>query len=210
MQAEPASLPESRSLRKGRNLLPGMLDAFFVDFNTLGDPELVKALEQAKLFCEDMASADKPGRWLTLLGPSGTGKTMLTRCINRFYQKLLDGMPDERETPNFKPIRRGGFKSWLGIVNDLLAGDFSGLRDLKEDWFICLDDIGVEYSSNRDLATTKLFDIMNSRIGKFTVFTANITLEDIGAKLDVRISSRLLRDKSSVVNVDCEDFNLRG
>lgn len=200
-------------MRKPLNVFQERLEEFlefgFNQFRTLGDPELEKALQQAVKFCTAMASKDQPARWITFLGPSGTGKTMLAKFITRFYDKHLSGLPDERNAQGEAWTRRGGFKSWINVVNDMIQGDYSGIRDLKQDWFLALDDIGTEYGKNRELATSKLFEILNAREGLFTVITANITLADIDSKLDARIASRLLRNGSSVVNVITKDFNLR-
>jgi DNA replication protein DnaC len=185
------------------------LEDIFKDFKPLGDPELEKALAEAKQFCREMASHDKPGRWITFLGPSGTGKTMLVRRINRFFKRNLDLLTDERCGVNERYCRRGGFKPWVDAIGDMLSGDYSGLRLLEEDWFVALDDIGAEYSRNRELAVSKLYQVLNSREGLFTALTANLTLEEINDKMDARIASRLLRNQSAVVNVATEDFNLR-
>lgn len=189
--------------------LNAILEETFGDFKTLGDPELKKALQQAIKFCVDMASGTAPARWLTLLGPSGTGKTMLAKRISRFFRRYLDALPDHRNGNGEAWSRRGGFKPWIDVVGDMLAGDYSGIRDLRDDWFLVLDDIGVEYTKNKELAVSKLFEILNARQGLFTVITANLRLEQINELLDARIASRLLRDNSSVVNVNAEDFNLR-
>lgn len=203
----------SKSLRKPLNVFQERLDEFlefnFQRFLTLDDPELEKAKQQAAKFCEAMASADQPGRWITLLGPSDVGKTMLAKMITRFHDKHLSHLPDERNSAGEAWTRRGGFKSWINVVNDMLHGDYSGIRDMREDWFLALDDIGVEYGRNRELSTTKLYEVLNSREGMFTVVTANMTLDDIGNKMDTRIASRLLRHGSAVINIETKEFSLR-
>jgi len=189
--------------------LEEILEYNFSQFRTFKEPDLEKALQQSVRFCVDMASADKPARWLTLLGPCGVGKTLLAKFINRFYGKFIQDLPDDRNVPGEIWNRRGGFKPWINVINDMMNGDYSGIRDLKQDWFLVIDDIGVEYGKNRELATTKLFEILNARENLFTVITGNLTLEDIDSKLDARIASRLLRNGSSVVNIVTKDFNLR-
>lgn len=201
------------SLRKARwkkedNRELAIMEAFD-DFQTLGDPELEKALREAKQFCREMASGDKPARWLTLLGQSGTGKTMLAKRISRFFGKYLDALPDERNMKGEAWTRRGGFKQWVDIVQDMVAGDYSGIRDLRDDWFLVLDDIGAEYKGVRELAIAKLYEILNARLGLWTVVTANISFEAISDKLDQRIASRLLRNHSALVVVAAPDFNER-
>ena len=181
----------------------------FRQFETRDNPSLSAALDAAMQFCLAMGSATAEPYWLTLLGPSGTGKTMLARGISRFFAASLDSLLDENKTtPTARYYRAGGFKAWERVVADMLEGDFSGIRDLRDDWFVCLDDIGAEYARNRDISVSKLYEVLNARERKFTVITANLTLQDINTKLDARIASRLLRNGSVVVDVEASDFNL--
>lgn len=180
----------------------------FKDFKTLGEPSLDEALRESIAFCLAMASADEPARWLVLLGPSGTGKTMLARRCSRFFNRHLDGYRDE-QYPRDITYRKGGLKNWSTVMNDVLSGDYTGIRDLSDDWFVCLDDIGAEYERNRELSVSKLYQILNARDGRFTVVTANLTLEEVNKKLDARLASRMLRHGNVVVDVTAPDFNLR-
>lgn len=159
-------------------------------------------------FCRDMASPNEPARWISFLGKSGTGKTHLARCIKTFFNKHLYGIDDER-FPQERRIRRGGFKAWGDVVGDMVAGDYSGIRDLREDYFVCLDDIGSEYQRNKELSCAKLYEVLNARLGNWTVITANLMLNEIGEKLDVRISSRLIRNQASLLEINTTDFNDR-
>lgn len=202
---------QSAKLRQQRIVPPETVRAVFDGFQELGESSLSEALGEAVRFCAAMASADHPAYWLTLLGPSGTGKTMLARMVTRFFRRYLDTLEDEHlsgENSHF--LRRGGFKSWTAVMSDVLDGDYSGLRDLREDWFVCLDDIGAEYGRNRDLSVAKLYDVLGGRSERFTVITANLTLDDVNRTMDARIASRLLRNGSVVVDVTAPDYNLRG
>lgn len=166
------------------------------------------ALKEALDFCMEMASETAPARWLTLLGKSGVGKTMLARCINRFFQNRMEALLLDEIRPHERSYRRGGLKLWGSVVGDMLDGDFSGLRDLKDDWFVCLDDIGAEYDRCRELSVSKLYDVLSARTNRFTVITANLTLDEVNRKMDARIASRLLRHGSVVVDIEAADFNL--
>lgn len=185
----------------------------FSSFSEEGNDTLRHARQEAEAFCFAMCSATEPARWLSLLGPSGTGKTMLAKIISRFFRQRMDcvfGLNDEHQSSAERKImRRGGFKAWSNVMQDLLDGDYSGIRDLRDDWFVCLDDIGAEYVRNRELSVSKLYEILSARNGKFTVITANLSLQEVNTKMDARIASRLLRDGNVVVDVIAPDFNLR-
>lgn len=202
------SMPTSAKLRRGAKVSESALDDCFSDFQTRGDKVLVAMLTAAKRFCAEMASTDAPPRWLSLLGNNGTGKTMLARRIVRFFRRHLDGLNDENQPGGFY-VRRGGLKPWGDVMGDILAGDYSGLNNLRNDWLVALDDIGAEYVNNRDLSASKLYDVLTARERKFTIVTANLPIAAIHEKLDARIASRLLRHGSVVIDVDAPDFNLR-
>jgi DNA replication protein DnaC len=55
----------------------------------------------------------------------------------------------------------------------------------------------------------KLCQILSKREKKWTVVTANLSLAEIAKQMDSRISSRLLRNNSYVVEVNAEDYEIR-
>lgn len=180
------------------------IEAHFAGFQTFRETDLIKAKAAAIRFCADMASEDKPARWITFLGTSGGGKSMLSKLIVRFFQRHLDCLVDE--TKKDQHLRNGGTKEWCEAVGEMRQGDYSGFAQLKRDWLVSLDDIGAEHSSQA--AVGKLYEVLSGRVGRFTVINANKTLEAIAA-IDLRLSSRLQRDGSVVCEIETEDFNLR-
>lgn len=173
--------------------------------------KLRKLEQEAARFCAAMAGSETPGYWLSLLGPSGTGKTMIAKRILRFFRAHIEGAIDEnRGRPGVDSFRRtGGLLEWPRMVERMTEGDFGFTRQAMDDWLVCIDDIGSEYGKLRDLAIAKLFAILNARQGKFTILTANLGVEQIG-ELDTRIASRLLRHGGVVIDTTgVPDFALR-
>lgn len=188
-KARPASTPE--------------LERFEFRFETFGDPQLVEMLSAAKQFCAELVSGRNP-HWLSFLGSSGAGKTHLAKRITAFFRQHVQYYSEPRTAATIK--RQGGLVSWGKVVNDLREGDYTVARDLSEDFFVCIDDIGSEHGSQ--FVSSKLYEIADSRIEKWTVLTSNLSLEEIG-RIETRIASRMLRNESEVIDIDVQDYNLR-
>lgn len=105
--------------------------------------------------------------------------------------------------------RTGGiFLKWTKVARWIREGEHRLFYDLcNEKRCVVLDDIGSEYGT--DYTRSKLYEFLSEREGKWTVITANLSLEQIGEKMDTRIASRMIRGDSVVVDVNVPDFNLR-
>lgn len=108
---------------------------------------------------------------------------------------------------SIQSICGGRFRTWTSISNMLREGEYRWFGDLLEERLLLVDDIGAEHQTPFILA--KLYELLSERVGKWTVITANLSLEQIGIRIDPRISSRMIRGDSVVVDVDMLDFNLR-
>ena len=190
--------------------------AKFQDFQTLNDPQLEQMKNEAVSFIDDLFNKRTP-RWLSLIGSSGVGKTMLAKRIWHLFKEHRHLKIDwqrskdrEIEGVQSRIIRwRGGFISWGKAMNRMLEGDYGFLEDLREYDFFVIDDIVSEYSKLRELSASKLYDVLESRLNKWTIITANVSLRQIGDILDARIASRMLRNGGVVLQVDLPDWNLR-
>lgn len=192
----------------------------FADFIVpADDKQLARMKEEAASFVDDIANNRSP-RWLSLLGTSGAGKTMLAKIISRFFRETrhmqIDWVATNRtqneHSPRGRIIRdRGGFINWGDAINNrMLKGDYDFLEDMREYSFFAIDDIASEYERHRALSASKLYNVFEARLKKWTVITANLSLDQIGETLDARIASRMMRDGGVVVDVDVPDWNLRG
>ncbi len=99
------------------------------------------------------------------------------------------------------------FWDWRKCVHRLRNGEHDLIEAMAEDPMCVVDDIGAEDPTG--FSKSKLDDLCNRRLGKWTVFTANLTLEQIADHLDQRIASRMVRDGNITVEVDTLDFSLR-
>ena len=180
------------------------------EFKTLGDPQLEHMKREAASFLDDMLCGREP-RWISFLGTSGAGKTMLAKLISSAYREKYHLQIDWKTSDTKRLNRfRGGFINWGKAINErMLRGDYDFLDDLKSFSFFAIDDIASEYDKHRALSASKLYDVFESRLKKWTVITANLSLDQIGNVLDARIASRMIRGNSTVVDVSVTDFNLR-
>lgn len=160
--------------------------------------------------------AHQPPYWLTLLGSSGAGKTMLAKWINRVFKQTRDWQIDWVATektktdnlPNGRIIRdRGDYVSWATVARLMREGEYRILDDLCQLSFLVVDDIGAEHGSG--FVNSKLYELCARRENKWTVFTGNLSLSDIEKEMDARIASRMIRHGSVVVDVNVLDYNLR-
>jgi DNA replication protein DnaC len=171
-------------------------------FQTLADPQLESVITYANTFATDMIANRNP-RWLSLLGTSGVGKTMLGTLIYEIAkrQKHL------QFHPRLNTCWAINSEKWSDVAS----------RFIDEKWlseylsianFLFLDDIGADHDKSGWLANC-LYKVLDARVGKWTVLTSNLSLDQIGTRIDNRVASRMIRGNSQVVDVDTIDFNLR-
>ncbi len=150
--------------------------------------------------CDFIDDEGEP-RWLSLIGNSGTGKTFLAEKV---FQKMR-GHPllmEHRELIN--PVIK---IFWPKLLSQLRDGDYYRIRDLADANFVFIDEIAVEHDPS-GFGKDKLCELLSSRVKKWTILTSNLTLEKL-SNIDTRISSRMIRGGSVVVETDAMDFYLR-
>jgi DNA replication protein DnaC len=184
--------------------------ASYPAFKTFDDPVLQQMRDAAEQFVLEMLG-HLPPRWISFLGSSGAGKTMLAKWIKSVFKQQLDwkiNWPATESQPYGRIIRhRGGYRTWAGIARSMREGDYRILDDLCDLSFLVIDDIGAEYGT--EFINAKLYELLSRREHKWTVITANLSLSDIEKRIDARIASRMIRHGSVVVDVDVQDYNLR-
>jgi DNA replication protein DnaC len=154
-------------------------------FQTLNDTQLERMKTESARFITAYKRDLEP-RWLSLLGSSGAGKTMLAQEI--------------------KQVCGGRFVPWIKVCKMLREGEYRWFDDLCDELLLYLDDIGSEHHT--DFIAAKLYELLSIRVPKWTVITANLSLQQL-SDVDGRIASRMIRGESVVVDVDVPDFNLR-
>ena len=183
------------------------------------EPSLVVAAAEAKRFVAEMRAHPQvtrahPGRWLTLSGLYGCGKTHLAKQIfteaERINPASYKNAPFWEADPDGKAQRRpkARWHSERSFSSIVRGGDWGYPYYLGSDFFVCLDDLGSERDNSAFIATN-LFDLANARCGKWTLFTTNLTLAEIDARVDGRLASRLIRDDNVFIRIKARDYALQ-
>lgn len=154
---------------------PDIEGASFKDSDVqLGNPDVspkeLAAYHQAWQFIDNFSLKKKQNQTLIFMGGTGTGKSYLSYCIA-------------------KELKDRGYTTLFIDIVELLAklrstyNDKSGesehdiMTAIAEVDLLVLDDVGANKPSV--WANEKLFDITNKRSGKNTIYTTNLTPDEL-------------------------------
>ncbi len=185
------------------------------DQNSLVNQSLLKAtfenylptstdLEKAKRAVQTYVQEFNPkaGNNLLLTGTYGTGKSHLSfsasrQLIQNGHTALFLSVPKL-----FTKIKDTYNSKAEFSENDLL--DYIANVDL-----LVLDDLGAEYTNIRNgsdnWAHTKLFEVIDSRSGKNTIYTTNLTGAELEAKVNARNFSRMM-ENTDIIKMFGRDY----
>jgi len=157
-------------------------------------------LDSSASFCAELNAGLRP-RWLSFIGDSGTGKTFISEAICN-YAKTIPTLMFHHT------LKCGVIKEfWPKLLSKLRDGEYWRVNDLREANFLFLDEIVIEHDPS-GFAKDKLYEVLSSRCGKWTVLTTNMRHESI-SHMDQRIMSRMTRDGSAVIACNTMDYSLR-
>jgi DNA replication protein DnaC len=193
---------EAPSTKERRIFTPNPGQVF--EFDTCNEPQLKDMLDAVNEFVADWFDEDtRPAEpyWLTLLGPSGIGKSHLARQLSDLARTL-----PIREHPTLTSGVR--FEFWPSTLEKLRDGKYFLIKELTDCNILFLDDPAAERDPT-GFAADVLYRILEGRRNKWTMITSNATPEEIAARLDTRIMSRLGRGRNKVRIADVLDYGLR-
>jgi DNA replication protein DnaC len=168
--------------------------------------QLTKAKEIGERYAS-IFDLDKP-RNLLLIGNYGTGKSHLAVSIakeimHKKYMSTLFISTPKLLTELRSTYNRNSVESEGTIINRLSRVSL-----------LVLDDLGSEQSkpsndtNEQTWATSKIFEIIDNRIGRHTIFTTNYDLKELQQRLGGRIFSRMM-ENTHPVKMYGDDYRLK-
>jgi DNA replication protein DnaC len=176
------------------------------------DPSLKKAAEAAARFVADVAAGKSP-YWLTLTGTQGAGKTLLAKQIFGEASKFNPGNAPVWVAGNgiYDPARRRPRCAWFTapqFKDRMLGGEYDLPEYLRADFLVAIDDLGAARDTKDHAAAEGFYRLADNRMGRWMIWTTNLTLDEIAQRLDPRLSSRLIRDDNRLVTITAKDYAL--
>lgn len=162
-------------------------------------PGLAPVLPAVQAFCSAVIRSEAPRRWLSLLGPSGVGKTHVLKqalaCLRSATARGLWKIPTTTG-------QRSPQVAHLIPAVDL--NDFRAARDYARYDLIYIEDIGSGAALDKGagaVTRSRIAELLQLRSNKWTLLDANLYRREIHEQLDGRIASRLKRDGSWMCEV---------
>lgn len=195
---EPGDRPLSQSVRTHR-----------WQFETY-DPRLAPVLPAVQRFASDVLrhrrQPDVMPYWLTLLGPSGIGKTLILQQLYRFLANRTELWPIQTRSDGSEREARCAHIVPGEDLDDHRAPSDFGRYDL-----IYLEDYGATSGKGSGAVTLdRSTELLMCRPGRWTIIDANLGFAEFG-EIAPRLASRLVRDGSILLELPkaIPDYNLR-
>lgn len=144
--------------------------------------------------------ATKTSGNLLFVGDCGLGKSHLALgTLKELFKKQVNGIFIS------VPELLNNVKRTFGKNNPFSEYDF--FQILKEVDCLVLDDIGAEYNrgDSESWATSKVFELVDARQGRPTIYTTNLSSRQLFDRLGKRNHSRMLY-KTSLLSLDGNDY----
>lgn len=181
-------------------------------------------LRAAQDFIADIREGQTP-RWLVLLGSPGCGKTHIAIRIRDWlrkygrwcYDKHVYSTLVHQAERSFSYVQEASeMTKWGDLIESAREKDRWHFHRACRDHYKIIDDLGVD-SFTRDttghitptpFAVQKMGEILDRRLNKWTVITANFSISTFSESFDSRIASRLIRNSVVVNAMGMRDFKL--
>lgn len=177
------------------------------------EPSLQRAADAVARFVAAVA-AGAPPYWLTLTGIQGSGKTMLAKQAFAEASQYNPGNASVwiaghgiYDGSNRRP--RCVWYTLPDFKEQMLGGDYGLPEYLRQDFLVAMDDLGAARDTRDNALAEGLYRLADQRMGRWMLWTTNLTLKEIADRWDPRLSSRLIRDENRLVAISAPDYALR-
>ena len=144
---------------------------------------------------------------LLFIGGYGVGKSHLAKCITDGIMKKENPETKRKYTAIFisvpKLLRK--IRSTYNRNSEISEADIFEI--LEEVDLLVLDDIGAERQN--DWTDERLFDIIDSRQGKHTIYTSNYNERDLLNLLGERNFSRIVNEDTKIIEIIGDNYRLK-
>lgn len=156
-------------------------------------------LPAVQAFCSAVIRREQPHRWLSLLGPSGVGKTHILKraleCLKSATAKSLWKIPTSTGQRSAQTAH---------IIPGVDLTDYRAPRDYSTYDLLFVEDIGsganMEQGAGK-VTNSRITELLHLRSNRWTMIDANLYRGEIEQRLDGRIASRLKRDASWLIEI---------
>jgi DNA replication protein DnaC len=186
--------------------------------------DLDQMLAAAQGFVASIIAGEDP-RWLTLCGKSGAGKTHLAERISEWMRRFGPGMYERHHRSKIDPQHQDYLASyvyaqegrvlvkWGTLIEEARSREFNRYQRACKDYYKVIDDLGVN-SMGADgkptaFAIQTMAEVLDRRLRRWTVITSNFSRKQFAEEFDVRIASRLMRDRNVIVEANVRDYAIR-
>ncbi|EAA0329172.1 ATP-binding protein [Listeria monocytogenes] len=162
----------------------------------------------------------KQPRSLLITGSYGVGKSHLAASIMRAISEIdiVLKKDDDRDVilKSRKPTMifinttklLTKIRSSFSKTSEFTEADL--LNEIESVDLLVLDDFGSEIKdSNNDFAVQKIFEIVEGRVGKHTIYTTNFNVDELFNFYGERNFSRVMED-ANLIQMTGENYRLRG
>lgn len=175
------------------------------------DARLAPVMPAVKRFATDVLwhrrQPDVLPYWLTILGPSGIGKTLILQQLYRTLANNTERWPILTDPTNGS--EREAQCAHVTAGQDL--EDHRAPREYGRYELIYLEDYGATSGKGAGAVTLdRSTELLLYRPKRWTIIDANMSFAELGG-IAPRVASRLLRDGSILLEIpkDVPDYNLR-
>lgn len=169
----------------------------FENYNATND-ELAKAKAVCERYANNFNLDNKQS--LLLQGSFGTGKSHLSMSI---VKKVRDQGHSAlyMNVPQLISTIKGTYNKDTNLTEQELN------RIISEVDLMVFDDFGINMN---EFATGKMFELIESRVGKHNIYTTNLNAQELSKNKDAqRIFSRMMSN-TTLLKMNGDDFRMRG